>query len=170
MSKDYKLIHLWGLMMGSDRTYIEEQRAQARADKAPQTAMFWTSPKNNHTHRTEYPVPGRTDKVWALYDEYLPAEPRKRMDAKAQQVYSQTLSSVLKEIGFEERVRQYADVAVDVRFEVDVEAWMTEYGVDRALALEQIRNDLKAHMLAALSRDTWDSIIDHITVRIGVEA
>lgn len=46
---DYVYIRAWGLMMGSNRRYIEAQVAKARADEAPEDATFYRDDTGWHT-------------------------------------------------------------------------------------------------------------------------
>ncbi len=48
--QDYPYIRAWGWMMGSDRYYIEQEIETARADKAPEDAIYWRF--ENETERT----------------------------------------------------------------------------------------------------------------------
>lgn len=40
MASDYRYIRAWGKLLGSYPYYIESQIEQARADKAPDTAIY----------------------------------------------------------------------------------------------------------------------------------
>ena len=175
MKSDYKLIRIWGHNGGSSSAYIEEQVAAAKAAKAPQTALYYRSKEQHErsqldrSHRGEWIDP-KTGNVWMLYDEYLPSGPRLRLDQQAHQRYSQSLSQILKEIGHEERERVYADVVVKVTMEVDIDAWMTEHDVDRALALEQIRNDVTGAIKQVFMHDRWTGLVDDVEARLAMEA
>ena len=39
-NNDYTLIRLWGQQLGSYQYYIKDRVAEARADRAPQTAIY----------------------------------------------------------------------------------------------------------------------------------
>ena len=47
---DYLYIRAWGRMMGSFDYYIEHQVAEARADGAPQTAIYKDTDGSWHTY------------------------------------------------------------------------------------------------------------------------
>lgn len=73
MKNDYPFIRAWGRVMGSQRTYIEEQVAQAREDNAPEDAIYW---------RHEREPDGRTLRilrVWHTYREVTSLTTRSQM-------------------------------------------------------------------------------------------
>ena len=172
MKQDYKLLRIFGYNGGSPAGYTDEKAIEAGRAGAPQTALYYNRPDQRHAdpgRRSTWTDP-KTGNVWHLYDEYMPSQPRYRLDQGAKHLYKQTLSEILKEIGFAEVDRVYADVTVSVEMEVDVAAWMTEYGADRATALEQIRNDIVTAIKTTFLHDKWTGLVDDVEAKLSMEA
>lgn len=175
-TQNYPLVRLWDTMMGSNPGYSTEQVAKAARAGAPQTALSYTRKEhilpperagNPRLARWEDPDGGE----WTLYNEYLPTETRLRLDNLCKQHHKMSLSELLRSLGYEERERSHANVHVTVGMEVDIEAWMTEYGVDREHALQQVRNDVTTAVKVVFLQDKWEGLVDgEVTVRFGMEA
>lgn len=47
---DYRHIRAWGRMLGSNREYVWDQVQKARADNAPDDAIYYGADKRWHTY------------------------------------------------------------------------------------------------------------------------